>query len=131
MLASGRGGLAKDEAQAVRLYRLAADQGNAIAQVNLGVYYEKGLGGLAKNEREAVRPLDLVHAKLRSRDGRDSVAVGDPERDVVQTQRADWHRRLIPLQPRAKTLRYAIGSFWTLCSVAYASVSELIVAASG
>jgi TPR repeat protein len=29
-------GVAKDEREAVRLYRLAADQGNAAAQYNLG-----------------------------------------------------------------------------------------------
>jgi TPR repeat protein len=44
----------------VRLYKLAADQGYAQAQVNLGVMYERGRGGLAKDEREALRLYKLA-----------------------------------------------------------------------
>ena len=51
----GRGGLPKDDKEAVRLYRLAADQGVATAQNNLGVMYEHGRGGLPKDDKEAVR----------------------------------------------------------------------------
>ena len=53
MYATGRGVL-KDEAEAVRWYRLAADQGDADAQLNLGVMYDNGRGVL-KDEAEAVR----------------------------------------------------------------------------
>ena len=53
MHADGRGVL-KDEAEAVRWYRLAAEQGYAIAQHNLGVMYDKGEGVL-KDDAEAVR----------------------------------------------------------------------------
>jgi TPR repeat protein len=35
MYESGRGGLPADRAEAVRLYRLAARQGNTVAQENL------------------------------------------------------------------------------------------------
>jgi len=49
-----------DLAEAARLYRLAANQGNASAQVNLGIYYERGLGGLKKDEREAARLYRLA-----------------------------------------------------------------------
>jgi TPR repeat protein len=49
-------GVAKDAAEAVRLYRLAADQGHAGAQYNLGACYEKGLG-VVKDTAEAVRWL--------------------------------------------------------------------------
>ena len=35
LYATGRGGLAQDAREAVRLYKLAADQGNAIAQAAL------------------------------------------------------------------------------------------------
>jgi TPR repeat protein len=38
-----------------RLFKLAADQGIAAAQYNLGVFYERGRGGLSKNDREAAR----------------------------------------------------------------------------
>jgi predicted metalloprotease len=55
----GRGGLAKDECEATRLLKLAADQGNAAAQCNLGQMYEKGLG-VPKDEREAARLYKLA-----------------------------------------------------------------------
>jgi TPR repeat protein len=37
-------GVAKDDAEAVRLFRLAADQGHAASQINLGVCYRDGRG---------------------------------------------------------------------------------------
>ena len=40
----GYGGVAKDYAEAVRLYGLAAAQGHAVAQYNLGVIFEQGKG---------------------------------------------------------------------------------------
>jgi len=39
--------------------KLAAEQGYALAQNNLGVFYENGRGGLAKDEREAARLFRL------------------------------------------------------------------------
>ena len=45
MYANGRGVL-KDEAEAVRWYRLAAEQGHAGAQYNLGLMHAKGEGVL-------------------------------------------------------------------------------------
>jgi len=39
-------GIPQDDAEAMRLYRLAADQGYAGAQVNLGVAYDNGEGVL-------------------------------------------------------------------------------------
>jgi TPR repeat protein len=56
----GRGGLAKEEREAARLYKLAADQGNAYGQDNLGDMYRNGRGGLAMDEREAVRLYKLA-----------------------------------------------------------------------
>jgi TPR repeat protein len=50
----------KDEREAVRLFKLSADQGNALGQVNLGFAYERALGGLPKDEREAVRLYKLA-----------------------------------------------------------------------
>ena len=58
--ANGRGGLAKDEREAARLFRLAADQGYVLAQYNLGIFYQNGRGGLAKDEREAARLYKLA-----------------------------------------------------------------------
>ncbi len=47
-------GLAKDDAKAVRWFRLAAKQGHLHAQFFLGRAYEKGIGGLAPDEAQAV-----------------------------------------------------------------------------
>ena len=43
MYADGRG-VPEDDAEAVRWYRLAADQGQSGAQLNLGVMYANGEG---------------------------------------------------------------------------------------
>jgi hypothetical protein len=58
MYENGRG-VAKDKAEAVRLYRLAADQGHATAQYNLGWMFENGRG-VAKDKAEAVRLYRLA-----------------------------------------------------------------------
>ena len=47
-------GLAKDEDEAARWFRKAADQGNAWAQYSLGKMYERGIG-VARDEAEAAR----------------------------------------------------------------------------
>jgi len=53
MYEQGRG-VPKNDAEAVRWYRLAAEQGHAGAQFNLGVIYDQGRG-VPKNDAEAVR----------------------------------------------------------------------------
>jgi TPR repeat protein len=58
----GRGGVAQDYAEAVRLYRLAADQGHAHAQVNLGTMFANG-EGVAKGRAEAIRWYRLAAAQ--------------------------------------------------------------------
>ena len=55
--AADKGG---DAREAARLYRLAADQGNALAQTNLGVMHANGEGGLPRSEREAARLYRLA-----------------------------------------------------------------------
>jgi TPR repeat protein len=47
-------GVAKNEGEAAKLYRLSADQGHRGAQFNYGCCLQAGIG-VAKNEREAVR----------------------------------------------------------------------------
>ena len=47
-------GVSKDESEAVRWYRKAAEQGDADAQANLGYCYLHGKG-VSKDEAEAVR----------------------------------------------------------------------------
>jgi TPR repeat protein len=56
----GRGELPKDDREAARLHKLAADQGLSLAQYDLGVLYEKGRGGLAKDPHEAARLYKLA-----------------------------------------------------------------------
>ena len=48
-------GVEKDENEAAKWYRKAADQGHTAAQNNLGVLYLNGKGGLPKDEAEAAR----------------------------------------------------------------------------
>jgi len=50
----------RDDTEAVRLFRTAAEQGHSGAQVWLGVMYQNGRGGLAKNDAEAVRLYRLA-----------------------------------------------------------------------
>jgi TPR repeat protein len=58
MYSSGKG-VAKDQAEAARLFRLAADQGEAMAQLSLGEMYYTG-AGVAKDEVEAARLFRLA-----------------------------------------------------------------------
>jgi TPR repeat protein len=55
----GCGGVAQDYAEAVRLYRLAAVQGYAVAQTNLGFMFSNG-HGVAQDYAEAVRLYRLA-----------------------------------------------------------------------
>jgi TPR repeat protein len=68
------GGLAKDDREAARLYKLAADQGLASAQKYLGVLYATGRGGLTKDDREAARLYKLA-ADQGNADGQVSLGV--------------------------------------------------------
>jgi TPR repeat protein len=55
MYKNGLGGLPKNEVEAVRLYRIAADKGDDAAMRHLGQMYEEGRGGLTRNPHEAAR----------------------------------------------------------------------------
>jgi TPR repeat protein len=61
MFAKGEG-VAQDKAEAVRLYRLAAAQGDADAQFNLGLMFAYG-EGVAQDKAEAVRLYRLAAAQ--------------------------------------------------------------------
>jgi len=56
---SGRGGLPKNEVEAVRLSKVAAGQGNAQGQNGLGYLFQEGRGGLPKDDVEAARLFKL------------------------------------------------------------------------
>jgi TPR repeat protein len=55
-------GVAQDYAEAVRLYRLAAAQGHAVAQMNFGGMFENGRG-VAQDRAEAIRWYRLAAAQ--------------------------------------------------------------------
>jgi hypothetical protein len=59
----GCGGVAQDDAEAVRLYSLAAEQGHANSQVNLGLMFEFGHRGVAQDRAEAIRWFRLAAAQ--------------------------------------------------------------------
>ncbi len=59
MFEDGRG-IAKDEAKAAWLYRLAVRLGHSTAQYNLGFMFENGRGDAGKNCEEAVKMNRLV-----------------------------------------------------------------------
>ena len=69
MYANGRG-VIRDDGEAVRWYRLAAEQGIAVAQTSLGLAYEAGRG-VARDDEEAVRWYRLAaeqgHARAQER----------------------------------------------------------------
>ena len=62
---NGRGGVAKDYAEAVRLWRLAAAQGHAVAQFNFGRMFRDGQS-VAQDYAEAVRLYRLAAAQGHS-----------------------------------------------------------------
>ncbi len=60
LYAEGRGSLPRDDREAARLFKIAADQGVASAQSNLGSFYQNGRGGLPKEDVEAARLYKLA-----------------------------------------------------------------------
>jgi TPR repeat protein len=59
MYAEGRG-VPQNYPEAMKWYRLAADQGYAEAQVNLGITYYNGGQGIPRDYAEAARWFDLA-----------------------------------------------------------------------
>jgi len=57
---NGEGSFPKDEREAARFFRLAADRGHTEAQLRLALMYGEGRGGLPKDRTEAVRYLKLA-----------------------------------------------------------------------
>ena len=58
--ATGRGGLPRNDREAVRLWMRAAEQEDAQAQNNLGRMYAEGRGGLPRDTQEAARMWRLA-----------------------------------------------------------------------
>jgi len=52
-------GVAEDPGEAVRWYKMAADQGNASAHLHLGLMFQEGRG-VAQNKDEAMRYFEAL-----------------------------------------------------------------------
>lgn len=59
-------GVSRDYVEAVRLYRLSAEQGNSSGQCNLGFMYENGYG-VSKDYAEALKWYQLASAQGHER----------------------------------------------------------------
>jgi len=104
----GGNGVEKDEAEAVQLFRKAAEQGNADAQVALGRRYLDGVG-VGRDEAEAIR---WFHKAAKQDDGfatqyLKAIEDGDPEAQIDlardysfgvgfvenETEASKWYRK--------------------------------------
>lgn len=92
LYSEGIAGLPKDEVEAARLYRLAADQEDPLGQSNLGFMYQTGRGDLPRNAVEAVRlyrlSSDQGHAQGQVNLGAAySAGLGGLEKDEAEAVR--------------------------------------------
>ena len=91
MYAVGRG-VPQDDAEAVRWYRLAANQGFTAAQVNLGMMYAQGRG-VSQDRVAAHMWLSLAVAQASDADrntfveARDAVAEEMSAKQIAEAQR--------------------------------------------
>ena len=80
-------GLLQDYAEAVRLYRLAADQGYASAQTNLGVMYRNGEGVLQDTVTAHMwYNIGAANGNELGGTNRDSIAEGMTQQAIEQAQ---------------------------------------------
>ena len=95
MYADGRG-VPQDDAEAVRWYRLAAAQGLALAQCNLGIMYDNGRG-VPQDDVSAHMWFNLATATgdEDARKGRENVAARMTRKQIAEAQaRArEWANR--------------------------------------
>lgn len=74
LMLSGRNGVEKNEVEAVRMFKLAAEQGEPTAINNLGYATSKGLGGVMQSDGEA---LDLYRRAMELGNGLAAKNIGD------------------------------------------------------
>ena len=80
-------GVVQDYAEAVKWYRLAAEQGNAMAQTNLGFMYEYGRGVLQDNILSHMwYNIASANGDKKSSEWRDGVAAKMTAADVAKAQ---------------------------------------------
>jgi TPR repeat protein len=84
-------GVPQDYKEAMRWYRLAADQGNALAQFELGSMYDKGLG-VPKDYIQAHMWFNLAGASGNAggSKNRDMVARKMTPAEIAEAQRRAW-----------------------------------------
>jgi hypothetical protein len=89
-------GVPKNDAEAVKWYRLAADRGYAIAQVSLGNMYGKG-AGVPKNDAEAYFWWNLAAAQgiEQAKNNRDII-----EKEMTREQIGEAQRRSAAWKPK-------------------------------
>jgi hypothetical protein len=91
----------QDAVQAVKWFRLAADQGDARAQLNLGIMYDNGQG-VPKDYVEAHKWFNLAAASVSSGDTRER-AVKNRDRVagmMTPAQIAEAQKRASAWQPK-------------------------------
>ena len=101
MYAKGEG-VSKDAAEAVRWFRLAAEQGNAAAQSNLGLMYAIGKG-VPEDGVTAYAWLNIAAEQGQSsaNEGKEHVAKHMTQSQVAKAQKLSreyWTRYVIPFQ---------------------------------
>jgi TPR repeat protein len=86
-------GVPENDAEAVRWYRLAADQGHADAQYNLGVRYANGQG-VPQDDVQAHMWLNLVASRSTGEDRESAVSARDRVRARMTAEQVADAQRL-------------------------------------
>ena len=107
-------GVPQDDAEAVRWYRLAAEQGNASAQYNLGLMYANGKVSLRTTQKQSGGIVSLPNRGLSAAQSRPGLDVPTAKDEVVLRGR----RRGSPVVPsRCGTGECATRSTtWVRCT---------------
>ena len=95
----------KDDAEAMKCFRKAADQGDALAQLQLGFMYAKG-DGAPKDDAEAYKWFLLAGAQ-GDEDAKKEIS--EIEREITPAQRAEGQRLAREWKPRKPR---EAGTWW-------------------
>ena len=121
MYKNGRG-VVQDDGEAVRLFRLSAEQGNANGQNNLGVMYKNGRG-VVQDDGEAVR-LFRLSAEQGNAAGQHNLGVMYKNgRGVVQDDGEQVQRQRDSVVPTPEVLWWQAGAVVAALAVVLAAVT--------
>jgi TPR repeat protein len=104
---TGRGGLEKNETEAVAWYRRGVDAGDGLAMANLGNFYMSGRGGVTRDDAEAAR-LHRRGAELNEAAGMYRLGWAHENGRGVTKDRAEaiaWYRKAATQGYKAATDR--------------------------